>query len=121
MASSPKRLLRSDKSKIEDERKQSLGNLELRPRAELDKFKLPSNRQVLERFFRLQLDHSKTTPKKNIAEKLYPELIPFYDKIPCPTKTKINCIKRILSLHEEFRKVQKNVSNYKTNIPDTAL
>lgn len=120
MASSPKRLLRSDKSKIEDERKQSLGNLELRPRAELDKFKLPSNRQVLERFFRLQLDHSKTTPKKNIAEKLYPELIPFYDKIPCPTKTKINCIKRILSLHEEFRKVQKNVSNYKTNIPDTA-
>ena len=74
MASSPKRRLRSDQTKIEDERKLSLGSLELRPRAELDKFKLPSNRQVLERFFRIQLDNSKTTPKKNIAEKLYPEL-----------------------------------------------
>ena len=46
--------------------------------------------------------------------------MPFYNKIPCPTKTKINCIKKILNLHEEFRKVQKNVSNYKTYIPDTA-
>ena len=120
MASSPKRRLRSDQTKIEDERKLSLGSLELRPRAELDKFKLPSNRQVLERFFRLQIDHSKTTPKRKIAEKLYSEIRPFYDKIPCPTKTKINCTKQILNLHEEFRKVQKNVSNYKTYIPDTA-
>ena len=107
-------------SKIENEREQSLGSLELKPRSELDKYKLPSNRQVLERFFRIQLDHSKTTPKKKIAEKLYPEIMPFYDKIPCPTNSKINCIKKILNLHEEFRKVQKNVSNYKTDIPDTA-
>ena len=107
-------------SKIENEREQSLGSLKLITRSKLDENKLPSNRQVLERFFRLQHDHSKTTPKKKIAEKLYSEIMPFYNKIPCPTKTKINCIKKILNLHEEFRKVQKNVTNYKTNIPDTA-
>ena len=87
MASSPKRLLRSDKSKIEDERKQSLGNLELRPRAELDKFKLPSNRQVLERFFRLQLDHSKTTPKKKVKRN---PMRPKKDLHFSETYTKIN-------------------------------
>jgi Mg2+ and Co2+ transporter CorA len=113
-------LLRSDVSKKENEREKSLASLELKARSELDKYKLPSNRQVLERFFRLQLDHSKTTPKKKIAEKLYLEIMPFYKKIPCPTKTKINCIKKILNLHEEFRNAQKNVSNYKTDIPDTA-
>ena len=120
METSPKTLLRSDISKIENEREQSLASLELKTRSQLDKNKLPSNRQVLERFFRIHLDHSKTTPKKKIAEKLHLEIMPFYNKIPCPTKTKINCIKKILNLHEEFRKVQKNVSNYKTYIPDTA-
>ena len=49
METSPKTLLRSDISKIENEREQSLGSLELKPRSELDKYKLPSNRQVLER------------------------------------------------------------------------
>jgi hypothetical protein len=120
METSPKTLLRSDISKIENEREQSLASLELKTRSQLDKNKLPSNRQVLERFFRIHLDHSKTTPKKKIAEKLHLEIMPFYNKIPCPTKTKINCIKKMLNLHEEFRKVQKNVSNYKTYIPDTA-
>ena len=97
-----------------------MASLELITRSELDKYQLPSNRQVLERFFRIQYDYSKTTPKKKIAEKLYLEIMVFYNKIPCPTKSKINCIKKILNLHEEFRKVQKNVSNYKTYIPDTA-
>ena len=56
METSPKTLLRSDISKIENEREQSLGSLELKPRSELDKYKLPSNRQVLERFFRIQYE-----------------------------------------------------------------
>ena len=120
METSPKTLLRSDISKKENETEQSMASLELITRSELDKYKLPSNRQVLERFFRIQYDYSKTTPKKKIAEKLYLEIMVFNNKIPCPTKSKINCIKKILNLHEEFRKVQKNVSNYKTYIPDTA-
>ena len=69
METSPKTLLRSDTSKIENEREQSLDSLELKSKSKLDEHKLPSNRQVLERFFRIQLDNRKTTPKKKIAEK----------------------------------------------------
>ena len=64
MATSHKTLLRSDTSKIEHEREQSLGSLQLITRSKLDENKLPSNRQVLERFFKMQHDHSKTIPKR---------------------------------------------------------
>ena len=47
METSPKTLLRSDISKIENETEQSMASLELITRSELDKYKLPSTLQVL--------------------------------------------------------------------------
>ena len=96
----------------------SLGNLKLKPIKALDKFKLPSNRQLLERMFALENDHaSNIQKKKKIAEKLFIEIDEQYDKIPCLTQTKTKYINNILKLHKEWKYLQRNILHYLGQFP----
>ena len=51
----------------------------LKPSDSLFQLKLPRNKCILERFFGLQ-DEMNYEPKRNIASKIYDEIIPIYNK-----------------------------------------
>ena len=84
----------------------------LKPSDSFYQLKLPRNRDILERFFSIQDEKGVLVPKKNIALQIYEEIIPIYQKGPYPMKKKDNCLKNILKLHESYRSVIKNISNY---------
>ena len=60
-------------------------------------------------------------PKKKIALQIYEEIIPIYQKGPYPMKKKDICLKNILKLHESYKSVIKNISNYSSDKPDTKI
>lgn len=71
--------------------------------------KLPSIKQVLQVFF-YQIRHEKLNAKESagIAVDL---AIPFWNKARIPTQTKQNCIKKLETLHNEWKTLKKHVNS----------
>ena len=99
----------------------SIGFLKLMPISQLDPNKLNSNKEVLQRFFKIQSKYPSCVSKKKVAEELLPEILVNYGKIPCHTKSKTTYIKIILKLHEEWRSLQKKIAFYKGNLNNVAI
>ena len=93
----------------------------LKPMEHFNDCQLPTNRDILQRFFWIQDHGNKLKPKKEIALEIYNELCLKYAMIPCPMKGKQYCIKVILNLDSEYYNVAKNIKNYKSEKPDIKI
>ena len=80
----------------------SIGFLKLMPISQLNPNKLNSNKEVLQRFFKIQSKYPSCVSKKKVAEELLPEIFVNSGKIPCPTNFKTICIKNIWKFKKGF-------------------
>ena len=101
------------KATIEDEEK-SIRHFHLKPLECFNHTQLPTNKDVLQRFFWIQDHGSKSQPKKSIALEIYNEIAPKYAMIPCPIKRKETCIAIILKLKSQYDDVIKYVKTHET-------
>ena len=107
--------LRCDKKDDDETNSKSNGFLKLMPISQLDPNKLNSNKEVLQRFFKIQSKYPSCVSKKKVAEELLPEILVNCGKIPCPTKLKLLALriywssKKTLNVHivtkHEFRMI----------------
>ena len=92
-----------DKKDDDETNSKSIGFLKLTPTSQLDPNKLNSNKEVLQRFFKIQSKYPSCVSKKKVAEELLPEILVNCGKIPCQTKFKTTCIKNILKFKKDFK------------------
>ena len=81
----------------------------MKPSDHFNDVQLPTNRDVLQRFFWIQDHGNKLKVKKAIALEIYNELCPKYAMIPCPMRRRDHCLKVILKLDLEYYDVAKNL------------
>ena len=95
--------LRCDKKGDDEINSKSIGFLKLMPISQLDPNKLNSNKEVLQRFFKIQSKYLSCVSKKKVADELLLEIFVNCGKIPCPKKFKTTCIKNILKFKKDFK------------------
>ena len=97
------------------EEEKLIRHFKLKPAKCFNNVKLPTNRDVLQRFFDIQdcvgKYHSKVG-KQGIAIQIYHEISEKYAMITCSMKRQQTCIKNILMLNKDYYEMAKNIKNF---------
>ena len=89
-------------------RKDSTRFLGLIPLESFSGLNLPTNADILRRFFHIRDNSQKKRTFRSIAEEIYNELEVIHDKGPFPMKKKSYSLTKICNLHKKWESLEKN-------------
>ena len=83
--------------------------LNLQPLCKFNENLLPTNKAVLQRLIKIQEDSKRNTSIRSIAGQIHKEICDIYRINEVEMKTKINCINKIIILHQGWFKYSKSM------------